>query len=320
MSEDASPKSAHGEPLLIPVRAPFDLRLTVSALRRLPHAALYPLVGEQWRFVAALPSGHHLLAVRAHAADDDAAVAAVECAALDGALGGEDAAAASALVAWMLAVQRDLTPLHALVADDATLGPLAQRLAGMKPPRFASLWEAFCQIVPFQQVSLSAAIATLNRFVMALGPELAYDGQRYWGVPTPQRTLATSQEELRACGLSAAKAQTLRRLAERALAGELDASDFTSLSDEAAIARLTRLPGIGRWSAQVALLRGLGRLSVFPAGDSGAARGLRDLFPQHAQPDAAAQALLERLGDWRGYLYFLLLGRRLLAAQQQEQD
>ena len=171
MSKDASAVTAHDEPLLIPVRAPFDLRLTVSALRRLPHAALYPLVGEEWRFVAALPSGHRLLAVRA-ISDGDDEVAALECAALDGALGGEDAAAAAALVARMLDVERDLTPLHTLVADDPTLAPLAQRLAGMKPPRFASLWEAFCQIVPFQQVSLSAAIATLNRFVMALGPEL----------------------------------------------------------------------------------------------------------------------------------------------------
>lgn len=313
MNADASHLATHGAPLLIPVRAPFDLRMTVSALRRLPHAALYPLIGEEWRFVAPLPSGHRLLAVRPHATDDGPLL----CAALDGALSDEDAAAASGLVAWMLSVQRDLTPLHALVADDATLGPLAQRLAGMKPPRFASLWEAFCQIVPFQQVSLGAAIATLNRFVMALGPECAYDGQRYWGVPTPQRTLEASAEELRACGLSAAKARTLRGLAEHALAGDLDAVAFAALADEAAIARLTRLPGIGRWSAQVALLRGLGRLSVFPAGDSGAARGLRDLFPQHAQPDAAAQALLERLGDWRGYLYFLLLGRRLLAAQSE---
>jgi DNA-3-methyladenine glycosylase II len=319
MSEGASTVAAQGEPLLIPVRTPFDLRMTVSALRRLPHTALYPLVGEEWRFVAALPSGHRLLAVRAHLAGDETS-AALECAALDGVLSGDDATTASALVAWMLAVERDLTPLHALVADDVTLAPLAQRLAGMKPPRFASLWEAFCQIVPFQQVSLSAAIATLNRFVMALGPELDYDGQRYWGVPTPQRTLAASQEELRACGLSAAKAQTLRGLAERALAGDLNAGDFTALADEAAIARLPHLPGIGRWSGEVALLRGLGRLSIFPAGDSGAARGLRDLYPQHAQPDAAAQALLERLDGWRGYLYFLLLGRRILATQAQEQD
>jgi DNA-3-methyladenine glycosylase II len=243
-------------------------------------------------------------------------VAALECAALDGSLSGADVARARALVEWMLSVQRDLAPLQALVVDDPTLAPLAQRLAGMKPPRFPSLWQTFCQIVPFQQVSLGAAVATLNRFVMALGPICVSDGRSYWGVPTPERVLEAAISELRACGLSAAKAQTLRGLAERALAGELDAAALDGLSDEAAIAHLTRMPGIGRWSAQVALLRGLGRLSVFPAGDSGAARGLRELFPQHEQPEAEARALLDRLGEWRGYLYFMLLGRRLLAATQ----
>ncbi len=319
MNADTTPPSAADGAVLIPVRAPFDLRLTVSALRRLPQAALYPLVGEEWRFVAPLPSGNRLLAVRPAQSSDDTG-AALACGALDGAPLGADAVAARALVERMLSVQRDLAPLYALVADDATLGPLAQRLAGMKPPQFATLWETFCQVVPFQLVSLSAAIATLNRFVMALGPVRADDGRSYWGVPTPQAVLAAEVSALRACGLSAAKTQTLRGLAERALAGELEADTLAGLSDEAAITHLIRIPGIGRWSAQVALLRGLGRLSVFPAGDSGATRGLRELFPQHAEPDAAAQALLDRLGEWRGYLYFMLLGRRLLAAQGDSQD
>lgn len=296
----------------IAARAPFDLGLTVGALRRLPQSTLYPFVNGELRVVAALPSGHRLLSVRVIGADASASIIAVD--ALDGPFTDADVDAAAALVARMLGVERDLAPVHALVAEDAALGPLAERLAGLRPPRFATLWEAFCQIVPFQQVSLSAAVATLNRFVMALGPEVVVDGKSYWGVPTPERVAATDIEALRACGLSAAKARTLRGLAERALAGELTADALEGLSDEDAITRLTRLPGIGRWSAQVALLRGLGRLSVFPSGDSGAARGLRELFPLHPQPDVVASELLDQLGPWRGYLYFLLLGRRLLAA------
>ena len=81
------------------------------------------------------------------------------------------------------------------------------------------------------------------------------------------------------------------------------------------MAALTRIPGIGRWSAQVALLRGLGRLSVFPAGDAGAIRSLREVFAQREEPDLAASAVLDRMGEWRGYLYFMLLGRRLLASE-----
>lgn len=297
----------------VPVRAPFDLRLTVGALRRLPSSALYPLVGDELRLLAPLPSGHRLLSVRA--VTPNAPIAELHCFALDGALGVADVAEAQRLIARLLGVQRNLTPLLALVEDDPDLSPLATRLAGMKPPRFLSLWEAFCQIVPFQLVSLSAAVATLNRFVTAFGPSCEYDGRAYWGLPTPASVLSAETSQLRACGLSVAKMQTLRGLAERALAGELEAEAYEEAPDAEVIAALTRIPGIGPWSAQVALLRGLGRLSVFPAGDSGATRGLRELFSQRKHPDAAASALLDRLGDWRGYLYFMLLGRRLLASE-----
>jgi 3-methyladenine DNA glycosylase/8-oxoguanine DNA glycosylase len=69
----------------------------------------------------------------------------------------------------------------------------------------------------------------------------------------------------------------------------------------------------------VALLRGLGRLSVFPAGDSGGTRGLRELFGQREDADLAASGLLDRMGDWRGYVYFMLLGSRLLASEAEAQ-
>lgn len=301
----------------VSVRAPLDLRLTVGALRRLPSSALYPLVNDELRLLAPLRSGQRLLAVRAE--PPEAATAGLVCSALDGALSDDDQVEAQQLISRLLGAQRDLEPVWSLVRDEPELAPLAHRLAGMKPPCFLTLWEAFCQIVPFQLVSLHAAVATLNRFVIALGPRCEHEGRAYWGLPTPARVLSAEMSELRACGLSEAKSRTLRGLAERALAGELEAAAFDGAPDDAVIAALTRIPGIGMWSAQVALLRGLGRLSIFPAGDSGATRGLRDLFAQREDPDVAASALLDRMGDWRGYVYFMLLGSRLLASEADAQ-
>jgi DNA-3-methyladenine glycosylase II len=74
---------------------------------------------------------------------------------------------------------------------------------------------------------------------------------------------------------------------------------------------LAELPGIGAWSAGVVLLRGLGRLDVFPPGDVGAQRGLRAVM--HLGPGAALGRIIERFGNHRGYLYFCALGGGLLA-------
>jgi DNA-3-methyladenine glycosylase II len=113
--------------------------------------------------------------------------------------------------------------------------------------------------------------------------------------------------------LSAAKVRALRAIAERIVSGELTEREIAALDDEAAVARLTTLPGIGPWSAQIVLLRGFRRLSVFPAGDAGAIRNLRVLYDL-PQEDVArkGEAILRQMGPWRGYLYFLLLGSNLL--------
>jgi 3-methyladenine DNA glycosylase/8-oxoguanine DNA glycosylase len=74
---------------------------------------------------------------------------------------------------------------------------------------------------------------------------------------------------------------------------------------------LDELPGIGAWSASLVLLRGLGRLDVFPPGDVGALRGLSGLM--ELRPGESLRRTMEGFGDRRGYLYFFALGGSLLA-------
>ena len=145
-----------------------------------------------------------------------------------------------------------------------------------------------------------------------IGLRSAYEGHVYYDYPTAEQFLRASDEQTRAWGLSVAKVKTLRSGAEAILTGSIREDDLTGLDDDAAIARLTELHGIGRWSAQVILLRGLGRLSAFPLGDSGAQRAFKSIFGWDAsEVDARRTELLAALSDWRGYLYFVLLGTNL---------
>ena len=93
--------------------------------------------------------------------------------------------------------------------------------------------------------------------------------------------------------------------------GELQEAHLESMSTAQALQRLVDLPGIGRWSASVVLLRGLGRLDVFPPGDVGAARGVRTVMG--LEPGIDIDPIVERFGDRRGYLYFHVLGGSLLS-------
>jgi DNA-3-methyladenine glycosylase II len=111
--------------------------------------------------------------------------------------------------------------------------------------------------------------------------------------------------------LSATKARTLQQAAGLLMAGQLTAEDLDTLPTSDAMARLMLLRGIGSWTAAVVMLRGFGRLDVFPAGDSGARHSLRGLLGARVDEDAEGAVILDTLGPWRGMLYYHLLLWRL---------
>jgi 3-methyladenine DNA glycosylase/8-oxoguanine DNA glycosylase len=193
-------------------------------------------------------------------------------------------------------------------------GPLRSTviaLRGMRPPRFANLFESFVNVVPFQQLSLDAGVSIVGRLVQRFGLSVEHGGRQYHASPGACVIAAARLDRLRACGLSRGKAQTLRTLARMIEARELSEEDLSQMTSQQAMHALTELPGIGPWSAALVLLRGFGRLDVFPPGDVGAARGVGALL-QLDQLTSIDRAV-ERFGDRRGYLYFCGLGSSLLA-------
>lgn len=210
----------------------------------------------------------------------------------------------------VLGLDVDPRPFQRLAEREPALHTIAPALRGMRPPRFVDLFETFARVVPFQQMSLEAGEAITGRLIERFGEPLEHGGRRFYAFPTAQRIAHARSTTLRACGLSARKADTLRQLARAVESGELDEGRLDGLATADALQRLIELPGIGPWSAAVVLLRGLGRLDVFPPGDVGAMRGLSALL--RVGPGAPLDRVIERFGDLRGYLYFYGLGSGLL--------
>jgi DNA-3-methyladenine glycosylase II len=177
----------------------------------------------------------------------------------------------------------------------------------VKPPRYPSLWEAFVNAVVFQQISLPAASAISRRLIMTLGEEVNWYGTTLYTFPNIERFQEASDSVLRALGLSASKAATLRRAAEAIRSGGVDEAALEALASQDAAKVLCGIKGIGPWTATIILLRGLGRLDVFPMNDSSVIRNLT-LLAGSAPPRMSD--ILSALGSQRGMLYYhLLLGR-----------
>jgi DNA-3-methyladenine glycosylase II len=136
-----------------------------------------------------------------------------------------------------------------------------------------------------QQVSLASAAAAYRKVLARVG------------VMEPGRLLATTPEQLRTDGVSRQKDRYLRALAEAVHSGSLDLDALEGMPDEQVRARLTALPGIGRWTADVYLLACLGRPDLWPVGDRALQVAVAEALGLDAVPD---QARLEELGErWR---------------------
>ncbi len=128
------------------------------------------------------------------------------------------------------------------------------------PPteHFAELARSVC----YQQLAGAAARTIHGRF------DALFDGE-----PTPEAVLDLPVEVLRGCGLSGAKAASIRDLAEKTVAGEVHLGGFNRMRDEAVVAELVKVRGIGPWTAHMFLMFQLGRLDVWPVGDYGVRKG-----------------------------------------------
>jgi len=172
--------------------------------------------------------------------------------------------------------RRDPAMLHIV----ETVGPADLRRGRARRTHFAELARAIC----YQQLAGAAARAIHGRF------EALFDGDG----PTPEAVLALPEEMLRGAGLSGSKTASIRDLAQKVLAGDVELDRVGRLSDDDIVRELTLVRGIGRWTAEMFLMFQLGRLDVWPVDDFGVRRGYGLLHGWTEMPTARQ---LEPLGD-----------------------
>ena len=288
--------------------APFHLEATVRVLQRRPANAVDMWEEGRWLRVFATAEGLVLTAV-----DNRGSIDApdVRLSILAGPPSADARSSVQQAIRKMLGLDVDPVPLQAAADRLPSLRPTARALRGMRPPRFGGLFDVFANVVPFQQLSLDAGTAIVGRLVERFGERLWLDDRSFAAFPTASSIAGARLPALVKCGLSRSKAESLRSLAKAIERGELTEDTIARLGTRDALTTLMELPGIGPWSAALVLLRGFGRLEVFPPADSGATRGLNALL--RLRTPTALGRVVERFGDCRGYLYFCGLGASLLA-------
>lgn len=212
----------------------------------------------------------------------------------------------------VLGLQADLNRFYRYAAKDAKLSVLVRRFRGVKPPQFPSLLEALVNGIACQQFSLASGIQMLNRLSEKFGLPIIGTGAAAHTFPRPEDLAALKPEPLRNLGFSRQKARAIIELSRATVAGNLDRDRFLFLDDRSAIEQLCRLNGVGRWTAEYVLLRGLGRLHIFPGDDVGARNTLEKWLGLRKPLDyEGVRRLLAKWKPYAGLIYFHMLLYRL---------
>lgn len=284
-------------------RAPYRLDLTVWALRRRSRNRI-----DRWNgtYSRALVVDGRPVSVEVKQRSEHQPVLAVSVLTA-GHYTAEDIESIERQVRRLLGTNVDIQAFYDLADTDFRLAELKDRFLGVRPPRFPTLFESMVNAIANQQLSLEVGIELLNRFTDRFGARPP-DAQGLVAFPDAESILGVRSSDLRGLGFSMRKARYILSSAHTVATGVVSASRLEACDRAEATELLLAQPGIGRWSAEYILLRGVGRLDVFPADDVGARNKLQRLMELTHAPDRdEIISMTAPWSPWAGLVYFHLL-------------
>ncbi|MEU5259637.1 DNA-3-methyladenine glycosylase 2 family protein [Amycolatopsis sp. NPDC021455] len=213
----------------------------------------------------------------------------------------EHTEAVVAQVRRMCSLDVDGTAFPEVAVRDPVVGLLRDLHPGLRPVLFASPYEAACWAVLSHRIWMTQAVRLRRRLTERYGAEVDVGGRRLRSFPAP----AELAELEYLPGLSGPKMARLRGIAEAAATGLLDAAALRAMPAEEALKELQLLPGIGRFSAELILIRGAGHPDVFPRAETRLHEILRDAYHVPQAEVAGLAEFAEAWAPFRSWVSFL---------------
>lgn len=221
----------------------------------------------------------------------------------------KDREEAEQLVDSLFNLSFDLESFYRDVREDVIMVKLTQRLRGLRSPSTPTAFEALISSIIQQQISLHVAHSMESRLIKSFGDVLKLGEKTYYLFPRAERLASTTIEEIRSCGLSQRKAEYITDISRLVTSRELDLERYKSCEDIAQIAdELIRIRGIGAWTAQLTMLRGMGKLEAIPIADLALKRTISHYYYDDRKiSNEESQNASDKWGKWKGLACFYLI-------------
>lgn len=214
----------------------------------------------------------------------------------------------------LLNLDMDLKPFYKAMRKDPIMARVVKNLYGLKSPTTPTVFEALIDSITEQQISLVAAHSMQRKLIRVFGEKLKLDGKSYFAFPTPGKLAGASLPSLRECGLSGRKSEYIKDISALVAAGKLDLEKFKTYgSNEEITEELSRIRGIGIWTSEMTMIRGLRRMDAIPADDIGLQAHISHFYRKGQKiTSTELRGIAESWGEWRGLAgYYLIVARRM---------
>ena len=280
------------------IQPPYDFGSALGYLRRSPSAILEEIGVDTYRRALSLDGRDFLVTLR-HVGNIEAPKIELEITGREPT--EDDVAVIVARLRRIFSLDADPEPFLQVAQGDPVLARLVERFPGLRPVYIADPFEALLWAIIGQQINVSFARKLKTALVDLCGRSFL----TYPLLPSPQGVAALDSELLRASQFSRQKIEYVLGVSEIVASGELDLESLRTQPCEDAVAILTSYRGIGRWTAEYVLMRGLASDDSIPAGDLGlrAIIGRAYELGRHAT-ESEVRELAERWKPYRGWASF----------------
>lgn len=211
----------------------------------------------------------------------------------------------------LLNLSLDLEPFYAHAQTDPVLLATVESLRGLRMLTADSLYEALVTTIIEQQITLRMAQAAERWLLAWAGESIEYEGQIYYGFPSPERLAAAAADDLKPLKITGQRIARIIEISRRVASGDLDLEGLRGQPPEAVYAALRSIKGVGHWTAAWTMTRGLGHYANFGSGDVALRAAVNAYYfgqPGNADP-AVVDSLLARYHPFDGIAAYFTLTR-----------
>jgi DNA-3-methyladenine glycosylase II len=221
----------------------------------------------------------------------------------------QDKQKAEETIKFIFNLDFDLCSFYQDVKNNHAMHQITQQLYGLKNPTTPTVFESLVDSIVEQQIAIKVAHTIEERLVKKFGETLTIDDNTYFAYPTPQNMAKATIEDIRQYGLSQRKAEYIQQAATLIAEGKLDLEQIKNRKNpQQIIAELDAVRGIGVWTAELTMLRGMQKLDALPADDFGIRRVISRYYCG-GKPIKTAEAREIALawGKWKGLAAYYLI-------------